>query len=890
MYLDLTTYFATVYYSLHHQKGYSNEAQLVGLQGNFCKILKISVESKNFEQYVEYVKKVFDTKYQYGQYLISTDAIQAKVFLTNLLGVLEKLSNNFIEDKSVVSEIFLTYTNMLEIFISFEMKNNLNDYKLTQKFIGICKKSKFLPDIERLCVEVLEMLCDIFVKRKLPVAEKLCEKFQRTVENLSSHIEEPAVLDTFATIALILNKWCENLYNDLTVGACILMIRSLNTPISIRTGNRKNICKYCSNNDTKKHCITMLISVALKFLGGATQKSQNVPAIAFEVIVSYIKHNFYILGRLQCSQRDKLSMNFWQSTYNTMTRVTQKNIQHYVLKIMQLLLENCAINEHNAKYRTYILRFLLKFYTEIQNDMQQALNVGVLHLLVQIEQEKWSVDKIIGEIRKSLHYGLYEFRDIRATNLVDIIEDDSFSWYGIKVNYDACELLVAQIASYETMGSKPLYVCAMKKLRNITKDPKILTSALLHIPEQLYGNFSEDLENLLKVIGNEENYADRNLHMGFLHYANFYLGLKKIQGTFYEDNITEVSINNQEWKILEKINMEDQIQNVLHIRESLKFFQEFTKNASEVHPALKIMKNMAYDAKLYGLVKESITMYDVIYQISSKINHEESIITSLSNILFYWKMYEDLKSSDNIVKEMIEENADLISREVKNFDSSHEKHQALVIGYLLNYALYSAAKGSIASAQSSLGTVLEKIHTHNGLKYLELGVICIEYLITIKYIEKCHMSHCKFMQLIINYLKSGIKFTRETVYILPLEVLRELVEYSVVRFDTNGINLYVLMILKYFLKSGMMLQVADILLIAAKIDLAVEKVENCKSKLFYFIKILHLDTLPNGAWINSWQKNDDASANDIVSLFKKNSFPLLTSCKCSCKCNLFTLF
>ncbi|XP_059620616.1 uncharacterized protein LOC132264423 [Phlebotomus argentipes] len=99
---------------------------------------------------------------------------------------------------------------------------------------------------------------------------------------------------------------------------------------------------------------------------------------------------------------------------------------------------------------------------------------------------------------------------------------------------------------------------------------------------------------------------------------------------------------------------------------------------------------------------------------------------------------------------------------------------------------------------------------------------------------------------------------------LPLEVVRELVDYSVLRFDCNGINSYVLMMLKWFLGSGMMLQVADILLLSAKIDLAEEKVQQCKSKLFYYMAILQLDKLGNCEWLESWQKQENATLNSVM--------------------------
>lgn len=55
-----------------------------------------------------------------------------------------------------------------------------------------------------------------------------------------------------------------------------------------------------------------------------------------------------------------------------------------------------------------------------------------------------------------------------------------------------------------------------------------------------------------------------------------------------------------------------------------------------------------------------------------------------------------------------------------------------------------------------------------------------------------------------------------------------------------------------------MLQVAEVLLLAAKIDLAEEKVANCKAKLFYFMKILHLDQATKVTW---------ADVKSLVSFF-----------------------
>uniref|UniRef100_A0A1B0EW35 Uncharacterized protein n=2 Tax=Lutzomyia longipalpis TaxID=7200 RepID=A0A1B0EW35_LUTLO len=841
IYLNLTTYLATAYLQLH-QNGYSNKVYLEGLLRNFSTLLKLSATPKNYKTFVEHLQKIFDKKYRYGQRLIETDKSLGSVFLSNILDVLESLPEQFMENRDSVSEIFLTYTDLLETFMAFELKNNNPELSMSTRFTNIWKKSNIFTEIEKKCIEVLHILCVIFAKKKLKESEKLCEVFQKKIEDLRGSLDETSVVDTFATIALIMDKLGLKLGEDLTMNGCLSIIRSISTQITVQTNNRKNFCRFCSNSDSKKHCIATLISVALNLFGSATKKSQEVPGLTFEAILSYIKHNFYIMGRFKCSQKETLMVDFSRRIFNVFLYIKQADVQMYVLKTMQLLLENITKYNIDSGKRHHILKFMLRFYLEVQKDMQQALNVGVLSLLLLIEKDNLSTEEIAGEIQKNLHYILFGFRDIRPTNLIDVIEDESFSWYGTKVKYDACKLLMAQIASYETLASKPLHLCAMKKLCNITQDPRILTTAFMHIPERLYANFKKDLKNLLDLVPAQEDYADKNLHMAFLHYANFSWKFQALQVTFSEETLTEVMLNNQEWKILEKINIQDEIQNVLDIQKSVKYFKKFTNDSpwehKQIHHVLRIMKNMACDAKLYGAVREAVALYDLIYQISHKINHSESISTSLSNVLFYWKIYEDIKSSETILCEMVKANAKLIAGEVRNLGGSETKQQALVISYLLNYALFCAAKGAIASS--------------------------CHYLRAVHFSEKCRMSHAKFMQQITNYIKSGIKFTKDIAYLMPLEIIRQLAEYSVVRFDTTGVNSYALMILKFFLKTGMVLQVTELLLITAKIDLAQEKVENCKSKLFYFIKILHLDELPNGSWINSWQKTDVPASNAII--------------------------
>ncbi|XP_055716584.1 uncharacterized protein LOC129810263 [Phlebotomus papatasi] len=851
-YLQLTQYFAIVYTRLS-RSGHSNSTQLMMILKSFTNLLKQSASNKTPEEFHGHLKGVFDRKYRYGQSLVEVAGKAAKNFLSDLLEVLDSFLNESISDRNLRSDILLTITDLLEVILMFETKNE--ERHLSSRIIEIWMKKTSPTGKEKRCLNVLYLLSEILgesSKNDVPNMEKLCKSFQEHVEDFRGSIEEQVVVDTIATIALILENSVEILKINLSVKASLDIMRSINTLITIRSDNRKDFCKQCDNADCKKHCIVTLISVAMKIFENVTKKPEEVPLIAFEAVISFIKHNFYILGRFKCPQKERLLKNFVQNTYNIFIHVKQSNAQGYIGKVMILLMENIQAFKVADCFQRYILKFLLNFHTN-NKDPRKALNVGVLNLLLLMDAEKLSVEDISKEIEKHLLYSLYEFREITATNLLDIIADESFQWYGINIPYDKCKLLLGQIASYENYQSKSLYMCAINKLWSVTDDPKILTEAFLYVPERFYSDFTKNLNGLFEKIAAEKNYPDKTLHTAFLHYVDFVLKIEAKQRIFSDESVSEQNINNREWNILEKINIKDESEAIYAVQKAIECFEIFkTQNAErhrQITTILRVMENLAYNAKFYGLIRESVKMYDIIYEIASVTEHKEFILEAMSNIFFYWKTYEDIKNSDSIVNQIAVQQSNLTEGELKNLAELKEKQQTIIIKCILNYALFCAGKGRIAVSCKYLRAIFAKIISLE-LKHLEVLCVDIEYLITIKYSEKCHMSHVKFMEKITHSMKHGPKETRtkDTIYFLPLEIVRELVDYSVVRYDCDGVNNYVFMMMKVFLRNGFMLQVAELLLLAAKIDLAEEKVANCKAKLFYFMKILHLDQVTNGNW------------------------------------------
>lgn len=799
-YLQLTQYFAIVYIQLSRSE-HSNSTQLMTILKSFTNFLKQSASNKTHEEFHVHLKGVFDRKYRYGHLLVEVAGKSAKSFLSDLLDVLDSFLNKSIPDKNRHSDILLTITDVLEVILKFETKNQ--ERHLSSRLIEIWMEKTSPTDKEKRCLNVLNLLSKILGEsRKNDVLkmEKLCENFQEHVEDLRGIIEEQVVVDTIATIALILENSVEILKTNLSVKASLNIMRSINTLITIRSDNRKDFCKQCENADCKKHCIVTLISFAMKIFENATKKPEKVPPIGFEAVISFIKYNFYILGRFKCPQKEWLLKSFVKNTYNMFVHVKQDNAQGYIGKVMILLMENIQAFNVEDCYQRYILKFLLNFYTS-NRDPRKALNVGVLNLLLLMDAEKFSVEDISKEIEKHLLYNLYEFREITATNLLDIIADESFQWYGINIPYDKCKLLLGQIASYEKHQSKSMYMCAINKLWSVTDDPKILIEAFLYVPERFYSDFTKKLNGLLERVATEKNYPDKTLHTAFLHYVDFVMKTEVKQQIFSDESLLEQNINNREWNILEKINIKDESEVIYSVQKAIESFEIFKKQSAEGHRQIttifRVMANLAYNAKYYGLIREALKMYGIIYEIASMTNHKEFILEAISNIFFYWKTYEDIKNSDSIVNQIAIQQSNLTVGELKNLAELKEKQQTIVIKCFLNYALFCAGKGRIAVSCKYLRAIFAKIISLE-LKHLEVLCVDIEYLITIKYSEKCHMSHVKFMQKITHSMIHGPKETKtkDAIYVLPLEIVRELVDYSVVRYDCDGVNNYVFMMMK----------------------------------------------------------------------------------------------
>ncbi|GAB0094954.1 hypothetical protein DMENIID0001_102800 [Sergentomyia squamirostris] len=862
-YLNFTKYL-TIVYIHQHKNGSVNSSLITTLSKNFSILLQHSaVTKKNSGDFIDCVQDVFEKQFCCHQ-LIELDKDSGKAFLADLLNTFQLFAKNgeFI-DRNMMKKFFILLTDLLENFLSFELRHDVKDHGLSKRLLKIWRDLNLFTNVENECLDILKKMCNVFSGINTNEVDGACEIFQKYCEDLEQHIGADAVIDTFATIALILQKHSGKLQESLSVTAALSIMRAIGTLIRITKGNRKHFCGQCKNSESKKHSIVALISTSLDILKEATKKSENVPTLAFEAALSYIKHLFYILRKLKCPQQNILVQKCIHKVHSIGT-VKQVNAQQHILRIIKHLLEVLCKFEKEEEFRKYFVDLLVIKAIENQSGVRETLNIRTLNLLIQIKSKDFSINQMCQKIEKDLLHYLWKLRTYTNTNLIDIIEDDSFEWHGSKVDFDPCQLLLGQILSYESVQSVPLYRCAMDKLLSLSSDPKVLCKAFLYIPCSLYSNYSNELEMLMKNSLQQVECPEKNFHLALVHYIRFIEIMQMRKTALPDEAINENTINELNWTYLDRFSIKDE-KNVLMLAiNSVRYFEKCDEKFfnEDVKRILKIWTNLAFELKFYGLMKESLKIYDLIYNTATKINHEESIVTATSNIFFYSNIYKEIKCNKAIFNNIAMKLGGLLTEKLSTLHEGDEKYQILIVNCMLNYAVFCAEAGAMDYASTYLRVVLSAIRNLDNKKHLEVLYVCTEYLIMIKYGEKCHISHAHFM----NYIMRGIKYFTNNLIIFPLllEIVHELVEYTVLRHDSYGVNVYIITILKLLARYGYILQVTQILLLYAKVDLVEEKVKNFQAKLYYLLKFLNLD-IENGECLEVWRKHiSEASSNDEI--------------------------
>lgn len=833
---------------------------------NVLVLSKCLLKDKNYTEFFNLAKETFfNPKHMYQLKIFTSPSTAHDLFLEHFLTRLWELRDLTCEDlpKGLsASDILEKFFQIFLFYVNYEAKHPDSEYNLTDKLISVLLNLNWLTKANKETCDSVKCLYSLIQVMKADSGQETAIKgllqyvtriTEKTVLNCT-----PVIANALATIGLVLEKNAffgdEANLKAIPVEGVRNLLHMVKFTVGLNVEPGKLVCelKDCVKG-SKKHTITNWTRFAQKIFVayvGQLGEDEAIDEDLLTTVTQLIIFHFHVLDRLSCPSRAANEHNDVRRLYSTFATRSKSNPHASVLKIFEILLKY-LLQRNLAPLVSPLLTLLLKYYTEM-NDQSNCTRLDWINMLCLHDNAgqsdnfnnycyNWAVKKqnLTKEAVQTMLQTMLATKLDYQTEIIPKCVDEKRIILSI----------LESIAAPSIRAFRTVQECLVERIVDKCEDSwEDLVSVLFYATESQVITYKEDIDRAKAYFDKQKDTIANCTSKAVLYSLTYQVYIAELRRHLKSVDIS--ALHNRELD-LSVLSVERDNQELMGLRRSLGYLEKINAanhlSSRQIRQVVGTLKRNARFFQLAGLEFEEVSACRLLYEIGKELKDVESSLLAMANLMnhvhFIIKDEKCRTAFPNLIRVITGEGSNLLLTQLKKLPGAKESLQTLIVFGVGNMIKLNADLGRKEKCFEYLQYLKQKIEeTTNKIKDDGMGVTdlqynLISYQLFLKYAQKSNVNHLMVAREIFSAVR--LLHKASDLYALYLyDVLVELLCFSVPRYETKGLDYYILLVLKYFMGTGSVTRILDVLLVYSNWSMCCENIEKGLPSMEYMADIM----------------------------------------------------
>lgn len=850
---------------------------------NVLLLSKCLLKTKNYPDFFSLAKDTFfNPKHMYQLKLFTSPSTAHDLFLEHYLTRLWELRD--LTDKDLSSglsadDILEKFFQIFLFYVNYEAKQPHSKYTLTDKLISVLLNVNALTKSNKETCNSVKCLYALIQVMKADSGQETAIKglvqYMTRISEKTVLNSTPVIANTLATIGLVLEKNAffggdEANLRAIPVEGVRNLLHMIKLTVSLNVEPSQLVCemKDCGKG-SKKHTITNWTRFAQKlFVAYVAQLGEDEPLDEdlLTTVTQLIIFHFHVLDRLACASRAANEHNDVRRLYTAFAPRSKSNPHASVLKIFEILLKY-LLQRNLAPLVNPLITLLLKYYTET-NDQSNCTRLDWINMLCLYDNE--------AQIENFNNY-CYNWA-VKKQNLTkEAVQTMLQTMLTVKLDYqteiipqcvDEKRVILSILESIAAPSFKAFRIvqeCLVERIVDEYEDSwEDLVNVLFYATESQVILYKEKIDRAKAYFDKQKDTIANRISQAVLYSLTYQVYIAELRSHLKTVDIT--GLHNRELD-LSVLSIERDSQELVGLRRSLAQL-EMIKTTNSLTPrqlrqVVGTLKRNARFFQLAGLEFEEVSACRLLFEFGKELKDVESSLLAMANLMnhvhFIIKDEKCRSAFPNLIRVITGEGSNLLIAQLKKLPEAKESLQTLIVFGVGNMIKLNADLGRKEKCYEYLQYLKQKIaetekkkNKDEGPGVTDLQYNLISYQLFLKYAQKSNVNHLMVAREIFSAVR--LLHKASDLYALYLyDVLVELFCFSVPRYETKGLDYYILLVLKYFMGTGSVARILDVLLVYSNWSMCCENIEKGLPAMEYMADIM---TQP-GSGKSGEGKNDE---------------------------------